>query len=80
MLANQLQTAEREQHKLEEAKTNLIADVSHYLKISLSYITGYSSLLLDREKKWETTEQTKFLYDIHDKSVLIADFRDLYIY
>lgn len=73
ILADQLEETKKEREKLEQAKTNWIAGVSHDLKTPLSYITGYSSLLLDAEKRWEQQEQQKFLHEIHDKSVIITD-------
>lgn len=73
ILAKQLKTAQTERERLEAAKTNWIAGVSHDLKTPLSYITGYSSLLLDNKDAWQETEARKYLREIHDKSVVIAD-------
>lgn len=72
-LAKQLNSAQIERERLEAAKTNWIAGVSHDLKTPLSYITGYSSLLLNDEDAWQEAEIKKFLQEIHDKSVVIAD-------
>ncbi len=74
MLSQHLQQSEQERKKLEEAKTNWIAGVSHDLKTPLSYITGYSSLLLDDRKEWSEEEQKRFLHEIHAKSVVIAEW------
>lgn len=76
VLANELESTEKERKNLEEAKTNWIAGVSHDLKTPLSYITGYSALLLDSEKGWTATEQAKFSCEIHDKSVIIKELID----
>ncbi len=73
MLSRQLRAVEQERSRLEEAKTNWIAGVSHDLKTPLSYITGYSSLLLEHGKTWTSAETEKFLHEIHDKSVVISD-------
>ncbi len=72
-LSEDLDLAKKEREKMEEAKTNWIAGVSHDLKTPLSYITGYSSLLLDQNKNWSAKEQINFLYEIHDKSVVITE-------
>lgn len=72
-LARQQAAAEKEREKLEEAKTNWISGVSHDLKTPLSYITGYSALLLDEQKEWSANEQQQFLTTIHTKSELINE-------
>lgn len=72
-LSHYLDSAKRQREKLELAKSNWIAGVSHDLKTPLSYITGYSSLLLDKNKTWSEGEQKDFLNQIHDKSVLISE-------
>lgn len=72
-LARQQEAAEKERAKLEEAKTNWISGVSHDLKTPLSYITGYSALLLDDQKEWSADEQQQFLTTIHTKSELINE-------
>mgnify|MGYP002715357683 CR=1 FL=1 len=72
-LAHYLEATELERKQLETAKTNWIAGVSHDLKTPLSYITGYSSLLLDRSKDWEQEQQEQFLSAIHAKSVVITE-------
>lgn len=72
-LSDDLASAKKEGEKVEEIKTNWIAGVSHDLKTPLSYITGYSSLLLDQTKDWREDQQKNFLNEIHDKSVVIAE-------
>ena len=72
-LARQQGATEKEREKLEEAKTNWISGVSHDLKTPLSYITGYSALLLDDQKEWSISEQQQFLTTIHTKSELINE-------
>lgn len=72
-LSDDLATAKKEREKVEEVKTNWIAGVSHDLKTPLSYITGYSSLLLDQTKSWSEEQQENFLNEIHDKSVVITE-------
>ncbi|NMS92144.1 sensor histidine kinase, partial [Clostridioides difficile] len=47
-LGNKLQETEIEREKLEIAKTDWLAGVSHDLKTPLSYINGYSSLMLNK--------------------------------
>lgn len=72
-LSDHLNAAKKEREKLETAKTNWIAGVSHDLKTPLSYITGYSSLLLNETKSWSAEEEKSFLRKIHDKSALITE-------
>jgi len=72
-LADQLAAAELERYKLEEAKTNWISGVSHDLKTPLSYITGYSSLLMDDTADFPEKERKRFVATIHDKSERIND-------
>ncbi len=72
-LSDDLASAKKEREKVEEVKTNWIAGVSHDLKTPLSYITGYSSLLLDQTNPWSEEQQKNYLNEIHDKSVVIAE-------
>ena len=72
-LSDDLASTKKERERLEEVKTNWIAGVSHDLKTPLSYITGYSSLLLNQTKLWSEEQQKNFLNEIHDKSVVITE-------
>lgn len=66
-----LHYAEEERQKIELAKGDWLAGVSHDLKTPLSYITGYSSLLLHSDYEF-TSEETKTSLDqIYQKSLYI---------
>ncbi len=72
-LAENLQKAEIERKKLDEAKAEWVAGVSHDLKTPLSYVTGYSALLLSDEYSWNEEESKRFLSQIYEKSVYIEE-------
>lgn len=66
-MRTQLETAHVERAEVEEAKRNWIAGISHDLKTPLTYIKGYSSLLLNRDYQWTEEEQRNFLGEIETK-------------
>ena len=70
-LSVKLQQAEIERQNLEHAKQNWVRGISHDIKTPLSYIVGYSSLLLSPDHSWESTEQQNFLSQIHQKGQYI---------
>lgn len=63
----QLQKAESERVQLEKAKRDWIAGISHDLKTPLTYIKGYSTLLLNPDYNWSKEEQRGFIQEIDDK-------------
>lgn len=63
----QLQNAEIERVQLEKAKRDWIAGISHDLKTPLTYIRGYSTLLLNPDYNWSKEEQLNFVQEIDDK-------------
>lgn len=67
LLAEQLQANEVERKKIEQAKQEWIAGISHDLKTPLTYITGYSTLLLTNQYEWSTEEARSFTQEIYDK-------------
>ena len=73
VLAGNLQKAEIERKKLDEAKADWLAGVSHDLKTPLSYVTGYSALLLSKEYTWSEDEVKRFLSQIYEKCVYIEE-------
>ncbi|WP_028594004.1 sensor histidine kinase [Paenibacillus assamensis] len=77
-LASTLQANEQERRKIEQAKQEWIAGISHDLKTPLTYITGYSTLLLNEQYEWSKEERHSFLQEIHHKGIhmeeLIQDF------
>ncbi|MDQ0174981.1 sensor histidine kinase [Bacillus chungangensis] len=68
-LAVKLQANEVERKKIEQAKQEWIAGISHDLKTPLTYITGYSTLLLNDQYEWSKEEAHSFLQEIHDKGI-----------
>ncbi|RAL27117.1 sensor histidine kinase [Thermoflavimicrobium daqui] len=67
-LTKELKQAEKERKQLEEMKQNWAAGISHDLKTPLTYITGYSAMLLSTDHKWKPEEQIEFIQQIHQKS------------
>ncbi|MEN1935214.1 HAMP domain-containing sensor histidine kinase [Paenibacillus sp. 102] len=76
-LASKLREIEIERNRLDNMKQEWIAGISHDLKTPLTYITGYSTLMLSREHQWSEEEKQKFLQEIKEKGAhmeeLIAD-------
>lgn len=70
-LAGQLMQAEIERDKLEQAKQNWVRGISHDIKTPLSYVVGYSSLLLSANHEWTAEEQQTFLQQIQQKGKYI---------
>lgn len=75
-LGNNLQETEIERKNLEVAKTDWLAGVSHDLKTPLSYINGYSSLMLNKNHSFSEEERMTFLNDIYKKGVYIEKLID----
>ncbi|WP_223066201.1 sensor histidine kinase [Paenibacillus caui] len=72
-LSNSLKQAEKDRNKLEEAKRDWIAGISHDLKTPLTFVTGYSALLLNEDYIWSEEEKSTFLNEIHTKGLYIED-------
>jgi signal transduction histidine kinase len=72
-LAEQLKQAEIERGKLEQAKQDWVRGISHDIKTPLSYVVGYSSLLLSQDHSWTQEEQQNFLSLIHQKGKYIEN-------
>lgn len=70
-LEESLHLAEEERRKIESAKKDWLAGVSHDLKTPLSYITGYSSLLLHLDYEFTSEETQVYLDQIYQKSLYI---------
>ncbi|PWV89408.1 signal transduction histidine kinase [Paenibacillus cellulosilyticus] len=68
-----LQQAELERAKLEELKRDWIAGISHDLKTPLTYISGYSALLLNEDYTWSSEEQRSFITEIMRKGKHMED-------
>ncbi|MGQ3477167.1 sensor histidine kinase [Paenibacillus sp. TY11] len=69
ILSDSLQQAELERKNMEESKRDWIAGISHDLKTPLTYITGYTTLLMNDEYTWSAEEQQSFLLEVHNKSL-----------
>jgi len=66
-LSSSLKQANQEREKLEEAKKDWVAGISHDIKTPLTYVTGYSTLLLNEEYVWSEEEKKTFLKEIQMK-------------
>jgi len=73
MLANTLQTNEKELRESEQAKQEWIRGISHDLKTPLTYISGYSTMLMNTEYRWSEAEQKEFLAIIQQKAVHLQE-------
>ncbi|OME89021.1 MULTISPECIES: sensor histidine kinase [Paenibacillus] len=62
-----LQANEIERSQIEEAKQEWIAGISHDLKTPLTYIKGYSALLLNEQYEWSKEEAISFIREMDDK-------------
>ncbi|SFC58556.1 Signal transduction histidine kinase [Bacillus sp. 491mf] len=67
ILSGKLQASEIEREKIEHAKQEWIAGISHDLKTPLTYIKGYSALLLNDQYEWSKEEVQSFIQEIDDK-------------
>ncbi|MFJ8530392.1 sensor histidine kinase [Bacillus sp. NPDC094106] len=66
-LTNRLREIETEREQLEKMKREWMAGISHDLKTPLTYITGYSALMLSPDHEWSQEEKEKFLQEIQQK-------------
>lgn len=67
-LSSTLQKNERKRQEFEQLKQDWAASVTHDLKTPLSYISGYTDMLLSDEHEWSADEKKEFLRLIKDKS------------
>jgi signal transduction histidine kinase len=67
-LSSTLQENERKRQEFEKLRQDWAAGVTHDLKTPLSYISGYTDMLLSDEHEWSADEQKEFLHVIRDKS------------
>ncbi len=72
-LSAKLQAADIERGQVEQAKQEWIAGISHDLKTPLTYITGYSTLLLNEQYEWSKEESHSFIQEIADKGQHMED-------
>lgn len=67
-LSSSLKEEERKRKEFEEQRRDWAAGITHDLKTPLSYIQGYSNMLLSEDYDWTKAEQKNFLQIIRDKS------------
>lgn len=67
-LSATLQENERKRREFEQLRQDWAAGVTHDLKTPLSYISGYTDMLLSEEHGWNADEKKEFLQLIRDKS------------
>jgi signal transduction histidine kinase len=67
-LSTTLQENERKRKEFEQLRQEWAAGVTHDLKTPLSYISGYTDMLLSDEHEWSADEKKEFLQLIRDKS------------
>lgn len=73
MLAVTLQKNEEDLRGSEQAKEEWIRGISHDLKTPLTYITGYSTILMNQEYNWSEVERREFLSIIQQKAVHLQE-------
>ncbi|UVI29203.1 sensor histidine kinase [Paenibacillus spongiae] len=73
MLANTLQKNEKKLQELEQTKQEWIRGIAHDLKTPLTFISGYSTMLINTEYQWSETEQKKFLSVIQQKAAHLQE-------
>lgn len=67
-LTNTLRQNELDKKRLDQLKREWVAGISHDLKTPLTYINGYSTLLLSPKYKWENKDKERFSREIQQKS------------
>ncbi|WP_053428535.1 sensor histidine kinase [Rossellomorea marisflavi] len=67
-LSEDLEKLAKERIKLEKEKKEWMAGISHDLKTPLTYMKGYSALLLNEGYEWSNEETRSFLEEIEKKS------------
>ncbi len=82
ILTNRLKQNEIERKELEEVRQDWTSGVTHDLKTPLSYIQGYSTMLLSAEHEWTQKERDQFIKIIQAKAIhmqqLIDDLSDAF--
>ncbi|MFD0695790.1 sensor histidine kinase [Paenibacillus sp. GCM10027628] len=73
MLAGTLQKNEKELQRSDQAKQEWIRGISHDLKTPLTYISGYSTMLINKEYQWSEAEQREFLSVIQQKAAHLQE-------
>ncbi|WP_405115424.1 HAMP domain-containing sensor histidine kinase [Paenibacillus sp. FSL K6-1217] len=68
-----LQENERKRQEFEQQRQDWAAGVTHDLKTPLSYISGYTDMLLSDEHEWSSGERQEFLRLIREKSAYMEE-------
>lgn len=68
-----LQENERNREEFEQLRQEWAAGVTHDLKTPLSYISGYTDILLSDDHEWSNVEKKEFLQLIRDKSTYMEE-------
>lgn len=80
-LTNSLKENKKKAEELERKKREWVADIAHDLKTPLSYVKGYSSMLLS-SNQWTEEERLLFLKQIQEKTEymerLLQDLNDAF--
>ncbi|MCC3373714.1 sensor histidine kinase KdpD [Cohnella sp. REN36] len=72
-LAATLENNKKELQQSERAKQEWIRGISHDLKTPLTYISGYSTMLLNPEYRWSDAERREFLSVIQQKAAHLQE-------
>lgn len=72
-LSSVLQINETKRNEFERERQEWAAGVTHDLKTPLSYITGYTDMLLSDQYQWSEQEKREFLQLIRDKATYIHE-------
>ncbi|GAA0852691.1 hypothetical protein GCM10008915_71380 [Bifidobacterium pullorum subsp. gallinarum] len=67
-LTSTLKQIEQDKRDAEQVKREWISGISHDLKTPLTYISGYSSMLMNEGYPWSEEERKEFLSIIHQKA------------
>jgi Osmosensitive K+ channel histidine kinase len=68
-LSDALESSRQERQRLDRMQKEWIAGISHDLKTPLTYLKGYSAMLLSPQYVWTPEEQTRFLTEIQQKAL-----------
>ncbi|GMK42652.1 hypothetical protein PCCS19_57120 [Paenibacillus sp. CCS19] len=68
-LSDALESSRLERQRLDTMQKEWIAGISHDLKTPLTYLKGYSTMLLSPQYEWTQEEQVRFMTEIQQKAV-----------
>lgn len=76
LLSADLKQSEEKRKELENLRKDWTSGVTHDLKTPLSYIQGYSKMLLEKKYEWTEEEKEKFITLIHEKALHMKELID----